>query len=1025
MNDNTAFGKPDIVFKQLKVASCPMIRNILLLFLCLSLVKMTHAQVGINHDQSDPHPAAMLDVKSVTRGFLPPRMTTGQMNSVITPPNGLIVYNTDVNSLYWFDGTAWKKFNENSFTETDPVFLAHPSASITTSDMLNWNMAFGSRIITVDAASPLVITFANNTLSGSLPAASALTGGYLTASDWNAFNSKVSSPWTSNPWGISYPAGQVVIGSPIADPSAALDVSSSARGFLPPRVALLSVTDPGPVTSPATGLFVYNTANAGTPPNQVIPGYYCWKGTRWVPVIIPDGSNPGDMLYWNGISWVIVPVGSNGQVLTLNNGIPVWGGAQLPLVITNAATSILALSAVSGGFICSDGGSPVTERGVCWNTIPNPTLANNKASSGNGPGSFSVTLSTLTQSTGYYARAYATNAQGTAYGNEITFTTLSGSVTITTNSVTSIQAQSAMSGGYISSDGGAPVTARGVCWNTSPGPTINDFKSTNGSGTGSFSSSLTALSASGTYFVRAYATNATDTYYGNELSFTTQSGVATVTTTAVTSLMAQTASSGGSITSDGGSAITARGVCWSTTTGPTVSDFKTVNGSGTGSFTSSLTGLNPSTVYYLRAYATNGTGTWYGNELVLTTQSGVANLTTTAATAVMAQTATSGGTISGDGGSTITARGVCWSLTPGPTVNDFKTTNGSSTGSFTSSLTGLNPSATYYLRAYATNAIGTWYGNELSFTTQNGIIILSTTAATNISFYTATSGGTITGDGGSSVTIRGVCWSVNPNPTTANNITLNGSGTGAYTSLMTGLAMNMVYFVRAYATNAVGTCYGNEITIHTKDCSIFTDPRDGQSYSALMIGSQCWMAENLNYGTKIAGVNEQTNNGIAEKYCYDNLDANCDVYGGMYQWGEAVQYINGASNTTSWSPTPTGNIQGICPPGWHVPKDPEFSTLSGSIGGSGIGGQMKEAGLAHWAPPNTGATNSSGFTALPNGYRWVDNAFHAIFTSCQFWTATQTGSYDAYYRNLNYQSADFYQFQFEKTCGDGIRCVQD
>lgn len=1002
-----------------------MCRTLVVLLSSFLWMNLTHAQVGINTDQTEPDPAAMLDVKSTTKGFLPPRLSTEQMNSIVTPPNGLIVYNISVNALYWFDGASWKKFNENTITETDPVFLAHPASGISATDLANWNTAYGSRIVSVNGTSPVILAFQNNTLTATIPAASALTDGYLTSSDWVSFNSKVTSQWITNVSGISYPSGQVSVGAAAADPSAIFDLSSADKGFLPPRIALTSADVAAPVTSPANGLFVYNTAMAGTPPNNVAPGYYCWKGARWVPVIIPDGTNPGDMLYWNGTSWVIVPVGINGQVLTLNNGIPVWGGIQLPLIITNPVSSILALSAISGGFICSDGGSPVTDRGVCWGTSPGPTLASSKASSGNGPGSFSVTLSLLTQSTLYYARAFATNAQGTAYGNEITFTTLSGSVTITTNNVTSILAQSVMSGGYISSDGGAPVTVRGVCWDTSPGPTISDFKTTNGSGTGSFSSSLTALTASTTYFVRAYATNATGTYYGNELTFTTQSGVATLTTTAVTSLMAQTASSGGSITSDGGASITARGVCWSTSTGPTVNEFKTTNGSGTGSFTSSLTGLNPSTMYYLRAYATNGVGTWYGNELVFTTQSGVASLTTTAATAVMAQTATSGGTITGDGGSTITAKGVCWSLTPNPTISDFKTTNGSGTGSYTSSLTGLGPSSTYYLRAYATNAIGTWYGNEVSFTTQNGIILLSTATATNISFYTATSGGTITSDGGSAVTVRGVCWSINPNPTTANSKTLDGSGTGTYSSSLTGLAMNMVYFVRAYATNAVGTFYGNEIILHTKDCGVFTDPRDGQSYTAIMIGSQCWMAENLNYGTKIPGVNEQTNNGIVEKYCYDNLDANCDVYGGMYQWGEAVQYINGASNTTSWNPIPTGNIQGICPPGWHVPKDPEFNTLSGSIGGSGIGGKMKEAGYVHWASPNTGATNSSGFTALPNGYRWVDNAFHAIFTSCQFWTATQTGLEDAYYRNLNYQSADFYQFQFEKPCGHGIRCVQD
>jgi hypothetical protein len=111
-------------------------------------------------------------------------------------------------------------------------------------------------------------------------------------------------------------------GSP--DPSAGLEVKFSDRGFLPPKVALSAANIAEPVVSPATGLFIYNTSTGGTPPNNVTPGYYCWNGTRWVAVSVPTGTNPGDMLYWNGTQWVGVPAGSNGQVLTFNNGVPGW-----------------------------------------------------------------------------------------------------------------------------------------------------------------------------------------------------------------------------------------------------------------------------------------------------------------------------------------------------------------------------------------------------------------------------------------------------------------------------------------------------------------------------------------------------------------------------------------------------------------------------------------------------------------------------------------------------------------------------
>ena len=109
------------------------------------------------------------------------------------------------------------------------------------------------------------------------------------------------------------------------DPSAMLDVKSTNKGILPPRVALTAINSASPITSPAIGLHVYNTATAGTSPNNVFPGDYCWNGTKWIPVVAPQGTSIGDMQYWNGTQWVKIPVGTNGQVLTLTNGIPSWG----------------------------------------------------------------------------------------------------------------------------------------------------------------------------------------------------------------------------------------------------------------------------------------------------------------------------------------------------------------------------------------------------------------------------------------------------------------------------------------------------------------------------------------------------------------------------------------------------------------------------------------------------------------------------------------------------------------------------
>jgi len=197
----------------------------------------------------------------------------------------------------------------------------------------------------------------------------------------------------------------------------------------------------------------------------------------------------------------------------------------------------------------------------------------------------------------------------------------------------------------------------------------------------------------------------------------------TLTTKAVSGITLDAALSGGSITSDGGSEVTARGVVWSTQQNPTITlTTKTTDGIGTGFFDSAIADLDSNTTYYIRAYATNDYGTAYGNQLSFTTSIDPADLptvTTLTVTDITPETAMTGGTVTNTGASAVTSRGVVWSLNTGPTVdiNSGITTNGSNTGSFTSSISGLAPSTTYYVRAYATNAYGTGYGNEYMFST--------------------------------------------------------------------------------------------------------------------------------------------------------------------------------------------------------------------------------------------------------------------------------------------------------------------
>ena len=210
------------------------------------------------------------------------------------------------------------------------------------------------------------------------------------------------------------------------------------------------------------------------------------------------------------------------------------------------------------------------------------------------------------------------------YGDEVISFTFDLNVpTVTTYAVGNISQTTGMSGGIVTSNGGAIVTERGICWSTNHNPTINDNHANNGSGNGDYIITMTNLVPGTTYYVRAYAINSVGIAYGNEVSFTTsQNNTApTVTTNQVTDITQATAVSGGNVTSDGGAAVTARGICWSTNHNPTTSGNHTTNGTGTGSFTANITGLTANTTYYVRAYAINSVGTAYGSEVSFTTES--------------------------------------------------------------------------------------------------------------------------------------------------------------------------------------------------------------------------------------------------------------------------------------------------------------------------------------------------------------------------------------------------------------------
>jgi len=496
-----------------------------------------------------------------------------------------------------------------------------------------------------------------------------------------------------------------------------LDIQSSDKGLLMPR---LTSAQRDAINNPAAGLLIFNTTLNRIQINQGTPAAPDWRSLG--ETFPPTGNQPGDILYWNGTTWVLLNPGLPGQTIALSaNGTPIWSGVALPSLSTTPPSGISPVTAVLGGQITTDGGAAVSARGIVWSNTPNPTLQQNIFQIGLGTGTFSNTLTGLMPNTTYYVRAYATNSAGTAYGNEQSFNTLPLSMpTISTNSVSAITPTSATTGGFIANDGGALVSQRGVAYGTSPNPTISGTFTQNGTGPGNFASALSGLSPNTTYYVRAYATNNAGTGYGNQLSFTTainSNTLAEVQTLSVSGIALKQATVNSEVLTQGGGTVTERGIVWNTTGSPTVTANRIANGSGTGAYATDITGLMAGGSYFVRAYAVNSFGIAYGAELSFNTLVGPPLVTTSTVINASLNAIYGGGEVTDSGGFPVTARGLVYGTAPNPSLPGSSTADGTGLGTFSSAISGLASTTTYYIRAYATNNAGTAYGAEYAVTT--------------------------------------------------------------------------------------------------------------------------------------------------------------------------------------------------------------------------------------------------------------------------------------------------------------------
>ena len=666
----------------------------------------------------------------------------------------------------------------------------------------------------------------------------------------------------------------------------------------------------------------------------------------------------------------------------------------VPTLSTTAITSIAQTTASGGGNITSDGGASVTVRGVCWNTSHNPDITNSKTSGGTGTGIFTSSLTGLTTNTTYYVRAYATNSVGTAYGNEQTFTTAAATLvvpTLSTTAITAITQTTASGGGNITSDGGASVTAYGVCWSTSLNPTTSNSITTDGTGTGSFTSTITGLTQGMTYHVRAYATNSAGTAYGSDVSFATLCTAPAATTNPASGIGTASATLNGTVNANGSSTTVT--FDWGTTTGygnSATASQSPVTGSSSTAVSAGLTGLTPNTLYHFRLKTVNCGGTTYGSDLSFTTSCAAPTAASSVASAISTTSATLNGTVNANNFSTTVAfdYGTTTGYGNSATASQSPVTGSSSTA-VSAGLTGLTTNTLYHFRLKTVNCGGTTYGSDLTFTTSCAAPTATSNAASAIATTSATLNGTVNANYGSTTVTfdYGTTTSYGSTATASQSPVTGSSNTAVSVSI--GLSPGTQYHYRIRAVNCAGTTLGSDQTFATQ-----ISDYDGNAYDVVIINSQLWSVENLkvtvyNDGSNLIQFVDTMELPITYSYYhyYNNNSAYNTTYGKLYNGYVVNTSLNGDKN--------------ICPTGWHVATDNDWSVLVTYLGGtSSAGGKMKMTGTSFWTSPNTGADNSSGFTALGGGgytNTYVD------FKNAGYWWSSNSSS--PHYVKIIYSSA--------------------
>ena len=501
---------------------------------------------------------------------------------------------------------------------------------------------------------------------------------------------------------------------------------------------------------------------------------------------------------------------------------------EKPTVTIHSVSNITYNTALFKGGIVSIGSQKVTKHGFCWDTKEQPELGSGSSCNLGDCTSakdFEYNVSQLKSGTKYYVRAYAENAEGISYSGQQTFVTEEEpqKPEIETGTASNIKTtQATMSGNILKVGNDAGITQYGHVWHTSANPTTANNKTEHGatSSVGPFTSTLTGLKPHTTYHVRAYATNAIGTSYGDDVTFTTAYDVVSMTTVSVTNITHNQATTGGSISDKGGHTITERGVCWGMSANPTTSDSKQASTETTDRYSVRINGLTEQTNYHVRAYVVTENGeTYYGNDVAFRTTHEIKlpQSSKTTVSSITTSSATFRSSITSDGDGNISDCGFVYAKTSEPTVsNATKVSCGKmQSGAFAKNVTGLSDNTTYYVRSYVVNEAGTSYGEETNFATLEIVKpTVGDVTVGRVTYKSVSLSANVTSSGNGTLSDAGFVYSTSPNPGMTNHKVSCGKTSDLSVKVST-LMPETKYYVRAYATNEKGTTLGMETSFTT------------------------------------------------------------------------------------------------------------------------------------------------------------------------------------------------------------------